>query len=181
MPLTRKDIRNKKFNTTYLRAGYDEEEVDDFLEEAGQELDKLIETNEELRSQLAKILRERGPGPVDLTSPLSNVVEVSAAFTAGSFIIPFMKAFASKAGEDAYSGLKELLGNKSRRRKRSRKSAENISSDICIIRDKSTGTTLVAPLPLTEEAIRELSMLDSSLILGKTLVWTASTGRWLIG
>ena len=33
MPLTPADVRNKQFSTTRLRPGYDEEEVDAFLDE----------------------------------------------------------------------------------------------------------------------------------------------------
>ena len=42
MPLTPADVRNKQFSTTRLRPGYDEEEVDAFLDEVESELDRLI-------------------------------------------------------------------------------------------------------------------------------------------
>ena len=47
MPLTPADVRNKQFSTTRLRPGYDEEEVDAFLDEVESELDRLIQENEE--------------------------------------------------------------------------------------------------------------------------------------
>ena len=53
MPLTPADVRNKQFSTTRLRPGYDEEEVDAFLDEVEAELDRLIQDNEELRAKLA--------------------------------------------------------------------------------------------------------------------------------
>jgi DivIVA domain-containing protein len=57
MPLTPADVRNKQFSTTRLRPGYDEEEVDAFLDEVEAELDRLIQENEELRAKLAEVLR----------------------------------------------------------------------------------------------------------------------------
>jgi DivIVA domain-containing protein len=57
MPLTPADVRNKQFSTTRLRPGYDEEEVDAFLDEVEAELDRLIQENEELRAKLAETMR----------------------------------------------------------------------------------------------------------------------------
>ena len=57
MPLTPADVRNKQFSTTRLRPGYDEEEVDAFLDEVEAELDRLIQENEELRAKLTEVLR----------------------------------------------------------------------------------------------------------------------------
>src|ERR1700690_407026 len=62
MPLPPADVRNKQFSTTRLRPGYDEEEVDAFLDEVEAELDRLIQENEELRAKLAEVLRG-GKGP----------------------------------------------------------------------------------------------------------------------
>jgi len=67
MPLTPADVRNKQFSTTRLRPGYDEEEVDAFLDEVEAELDRLIQENEELRGKLAEVLR--GKAPVALNAP----------------------------------------------------------------------------------------------------------------
>jgi DivIVA domain-containing protein len=55
--LTPADIDNKKFSTTRLRPGYEQDQVDDFLDEAKAELVQLIRVNEELRSALATVLR----------------------------------------------------------------------------------------------------------------------------
>ncbi len=67
MPLTPADVRNKQFSTTRLRPGYDEEEVDAFLDEVEAELDRLIQENEELRAKLAEVLRGG-----KMTSPLNS-------------------------------------------------------------------------------------------------------------
>jgi DivIVA domain-containing protein len=71
MPLTPADVRNKQFSTTRLRPGYDEEEVDAFLDEVEVELDRLIQENEELRSKLAECLRG-GKAVSALSSPLAE-------------------------------------------------------------------------------------------------------------
>src|ERR1700761_5815501 len=73
MPLTPADVRNKQFSTTRLRPGYDEEEVDAFLDEVEAELDRLIQENEELRAKLAEVLRGGGKTAMSaLSSPLSD-------------------------------------------------------------------------------------------------------------
>jgi len=70
MPLTPADVRNKQFSTTRLRPGYDEEEVDAFLDEVEAELDRLIQDNEELRAKLAEVLRGgKAPAPAALNAP----------------------------------------------------------------------------------------------------------------
>lgn len=61
MPLTPGDVRNKQFATTRFRPGYDEEEVDAFLDEVEAEIDRLIQENEELRAKLAESLRGKVP------------------------------------------------------------------------------------------------------------------------
>jgi DivIVA domain-containing protein len=68
MPLTPADVRNKQFSTTRLRPGYDEEEVDAFLDEVEAELDRLIQDNEEIRAKLAEVLRG-GKQPATLGAP----------------------------------------------------------------------------------------------------------------
>jgi len=57
MPLTPEDVHNKQFTTVRLREGYDEEEVDAFLDEVEAELTRLIRENEELRAKLAAATR----------------------------------------------------------------------------------------------------------------------------
>src|ERR1044072_7783852 len=53
MPLTPEDVRNKQFTTVRLREGYDEDEVDAFLDEVEAELTRLLRENEDLRAKLA--------------------------------------------------------------------------------------------------------------------------------
>jgi DivIVA domain-containing protein len=77
MPLTPADVRNKQFSTTRLRPGYDEEEVDAFLDEVESELDRLIQENEELRAKLAECLRGKVPAmAAPIVEPKPDVAPV---------------------------------------------------------------------------------------------------------
>ncbi len=53
MALTPEDVVNKRFQPTKFREGYDQDEVDDFLDEIVVELRRLNQENEELRRKLA--------------------------------------------------------------------------------------------------------------------------------
>jgi DivIVA domain-containing protein len=53
MALTPEDVVNKRFQPTKFREGYDQDEVDDFLDEIVVELRRLNSENEELRRKLA--------------------------------------------------------------------------------------------------------------------------------
>lgn len=53
MALTPEDILAKRFQVTKFREGYDQDEVDDYLDEVVVELRKILSDNEELRAQLA--------------------------------------------------------------------------------------------------------------------------------
>ncbi|KIX74071.1 cell division protein DivIVA, partial [Streptomyces sp. MBRL 10] len=79
MPLTPEDVRNKQFTTVRLREGYDEDEVDAFLDEVESELTRLLRENEDLRAKLAAATRAaaqnqqqqgmRKPEPQDQRAP----------------------------------------------------------------------------------------------------------------
>ncbi len=56
MPVTPADVRNRQFARTWLRPGYDEEEVDALLDEVHAELERLLTENRELRAELAECL-----------------------------------------------------------------------------------------------------------------------------
>jgi DivIVA domain-containing protein len=63
MPLTPADVHNVAFKKPPIgKRGYDEEEVDAFLDEVERELARLIEENNELRAQMER--GGRGGGPV---------------------------------------------------------------------------------------------------------------------
>ena len=51
MPLTPEDVQNKRFSTVRFKEGYDEEEVDAFLDEVEAELRRLLGENTDLRAR----------------------------------------------------------------------------------------------------------------------------------
>ncbi|MFY1637533.1 DivIVA domain-containing protein [Solwaraspora sp. WMMB335] len=64
MPLTPADVHNVAFKKPPIgKRGYDEEEVDAFLDEVERELARLIEENNELRAQVERGGRGGPPGP----------------------------------------------------------------------------------------------------------------------
>ncbi len=77
MPLTPADVHNVAFKKPPIgKRGYDEEEVDAFLDEVERELARLIEENNELRAQLERGGGGRPAGPgadPRLASELSEV------------------------------------------------------------------------------------------------------------
>ncbi len=79
MALTPEDVLNKNFTATQFRRGYDEQEVDDFLDEVVGELRRLLGENAELRRKLGAA----GSGIHDggATQPDGEVVAEAEAAT----------------------------------------------------------------------------------------------------
>ena len=71
MALTPEDVVNKRFQPTKFREGYDQDEVDDFLDEIVVELRRLTQENEELRKKLAEL----GAGTPASSAAAAPVVE----------------------------------------------------------------------------------------------------------
>lgn len=81
MALTPEDVVNKRFQPTKFREGYDQDEVDDFLDEVVVELRRLNQENEELRQRLSSgdtrasdvrvsdLPRDSSPAPVVVEAP----------------------------------------------------------------------------------------------------------------
>jgi DivIVA domain-containing protein len=67
MPLTPQDVQNKEFATTRFKPGYDEEEVDAFLDEVEAELNRLLTENADLRNRLNQLQTTVAAAPVPLT------------------------------------------------------------------------------------------------------------------
>ncbi|GAA5230361.1 DivIVA domain-containing protein [Arthrobacter cryoconiti] len=67
MALTPEDVVNKRFQPTKFREGYDQDEVDDFLDEIVVELRRLHQENDDLRKKLA----DSGENPQ--TAPAATV------------------------------------------------------------------------------------------------------------
>jgi DivIVA domain-containing protein len=64
MPLTAEDVKNKQFTPTRFKGGYDEKEVDDFLDEVEAELTRLHRENTDLRARLQVAEQSRPAGAV---------------------------------------------------------------------------------------------------------------------
>ncbi|MFP3465680.1 DivIVA domain-containing protein [Leifsonia sp. SIMBA_070] len=77
MALTPEDVVNKRFQPTKFREGYDQDEVDDFLDEVVVELRRLNQENEELKqrlvaadSRIAELQRSAGQGGAPAAAPV---------------------------------------------------------------------------------------------------------------
>ncbi|MGB9378745.1 MAG: DivIVA domain-containing protein [Mycobacteriales bacterium] len=70
MPLTPADVHNVAFKKPPIgKRGYDEDEVDAFLDEVERELARLIEENNDLKSQVERAQRSRPAAAATTTAP----------------------------------------------------------------------------------------------------------------
>ncbi|MEJ1230628.1 MAG: DivIVA domain-containing protein [Galbitalea sp.] len=91
MALTPEDVVNKRFQPTKFREGYDQDEVDDFLDEVVVELRRLNQENEELRqrliasdSRINELQRSGGqPAPVGFEQPIAAPPPMAYQASAG--------------------------------------------------------------------------------------------------
>jgi len=85
MALTPEDVVNKRFQPTKFREGYDQDEVDDFLDEVVVELRRLNQENDELRQRLSSAESQGGEAPAAVAAapvfaePVPAPVPVPAA------------------------------------------------------------------------------------------------------
>ncbi|MFB0833366.1 DivIVA domain-containing protein [Arthrobacter halodurans] len=92
MALTPEDVVNKRFQPTKFREGYDQDEVDDFLDEIVVELRRLNQENDELRRRVAEL--QSGDGESAVPAPVAAAPAAETAPAAGS------EARADVAGKD---------------------------------------------------------------------------------
>ncbi|MFM6980611.1 MAG: DivIVA domain-containing protein [Micrococcales bacterium] len=94
MPLTPEDVVNKRFSPTKLREGYDQDEVDDFLDEIVLELRRLNKENEDLRQRLLASegrineLQRSGAGLVAQLQPSESAAAAISAPAPSTFPEP---------------------------------------------------------------------------------------------
>ncbi|MBT1002142.1 DivIVA domain-containing protein [Paenarthrobacter sp. DKR-5] len=74
MALTPEDVVNKRFQPTKFREGYDQDEVDDFLDEIVVELRRLNQENEDLRKQVADLSSGKQPQAAAAGAPVVEKV-----------------------------------------------------------------------------------------------------------
>ncbi len=85
MALTPEDVVNKRFQPTKFREGYDQDEVDDFLDEVVVELRRLGQENEELRQRMlasdsqVNDLQRSGGSPAQAAAPVAQAAAPVAA------------------------------------------------------------------------------------------------------
>jgi DivIVA domain-containing protein len=126
MALTPEDVVNKRFQATKFREGYDQDEVDDFLDEVVNELRRLTEENEDMRQKLgacerrvgelsrASVAREAtpeppAPAPVQVPAPAPAPVTVVQPVAAPEPVAPVAQMQAAAAqGPEAAAGMLAL-------------------------------------------------------------------------
>ena len=89
MALTPEDVVNKRFQSTKFREGYDQDEVDDFLDEVVVELRRLTAENEELKARVSSgsasepaVAAEAAPAPEVVAEPVVAPVAIAAPVVA---------------------------------------------------------------------------------------------------
>src|SRR4029453_17748389 len=78
MALSPEDVLNKTFTQTQFRRGYDEREVDDFLDEVVAEMRRLTKDGEDLRGQLNECRQGRGMSAMPISAPGVDTAELKA-------------------------------------------------------------------------------------------------------
>ena len=114
MALTPEDVVNKRFQPTKFREGYDQDEVDDFLDEVVVELRRLGQENEELRqrqigsdSRISELQRS-GAQPV-ITPALDDAAEPTPVVEAVAAPVAVDTVSAAQSVEDETSSTTNLL------------------------------------------------------------------------
>ncbi|TDW31499.1 DivIVA domain-containing protein [Cryobacterium psychrophilum] len=82
MALTPEDVVNKRFQSTKFREGYDQDEVDDFLDEVVVELRRLTQENEDLKARITAdggVIAETVSAPAAVAAPEAVVEPVKRA------------------------------------------------------------------------------------------------------
>lgn len=92
MPLTPEDVVNKRFQPTKFREGYDQDEVDDFLDEIVVELRRLTQENDDLRqrllaseSRIAELQRSGAGLVAEINSPTAESALISPVSQVSAF------------------------------------------------------------------------------------------------
>lgn len=111
MALTPEDVVNKRFQPTKFREGYDQDEVDDFLDEVVVELRRLNQENDELKQRLVASdsriaeLQRAGSAP----APAAEEQEAPAAVSAPAPVVAPAAAYTAPGADDETAGTNNLL------------------------------------------------------------------------
>jgi hypothetical protein len=150
--------------------------------------------------EIAGILKNSSPDIIRLGSvrgvtggsPLTDIVE-TAVITAA--VVPFIQAIATKAGEDSYQWLKQVIkaqaegkshGRHSLRgltkRGQARRGAQASTSQNInyYVYDPDAMTLLIIPSSAQGDALHGLSNIDIADIRGKILIWSMDRRSWIL-
>jgi len=107
MALTPDEVVNKTFQPTKFREGYDQDEVDDFLDEVVGELRRLLAENQDLRTKLAEC--ESGTAGASGTASTSGASGASGTAGASGTVTTLQKPTPAPAapGKEAAAPEKE--------------------------------------------------------------------------
>ena len=108
MALTPEDVVNKRFQSTKFREGYDQDEVDDFLDEVVVELRRLTQENEDLKARLSggETAAPVSAAPAKAAEPVNTPEPVAEPVAA---VVPAPVAAAPAAEVDETAGTTNLL------------------------------------------------------------------------
>ncbi|PXA67454.1 DivIVA domain-containing protein [Cryobacterium arcticum] len=108
MALTPEDVVNKRFQSTKFREGYDQDEVDDFLDEVVVELRRLTQENEDLKSRLSggETAAPVAAAPAQVAEPVNTPEPVAEPVAA---VVPAPVAVAPVTEVDETAGTTNLL------------------------------------------------------------------------
>lgn len=117
MALTPEDVVNKRFQPTKFREGYDQDEVDDFLDEVVVELRRLNQENDELKqrlvasdSRIAELQRSGGQAAYATPEPVAAPVAAApAAEPVAAAAVPAAAAYAAPSAIEDASSTNNLL------------------------------------------------------------------------
>ncbi len=107
MALTPDDVVNKRFSQTKFREGYDQDEVDDFLDEVVVELRRLTQENEELKAQLES--GASAPAATPVAAVADEVVETPAPVAEAPAPVPVPVAAPAADVDDETGSTTNLL------------------------------------------------------------------------
>jgi DivIVA domain-containing protein len=104
MALTPEDVVNKRFQPTKFREGYDQDEVDDFLDEVVVELRRLSQENDELRQRLISGESRGGQAPAPQAAEVEQAQPQFVAAPVVAAPVPAPVAYSSSDQDAIDSG-----------------------------------------------------------------------------
>ena len=129
MALTPEDVLNKNFTATQFRRGYDEQEVDDFLDEVVAELRRLTQERDDLGSQLEDCRKGRGAATTGTTSTSAPTVTAR---------IPTGEGAGADAGPEVHQAEREAAERIAAARAEAEQAEKDAAERIARARDAAT-------------------------------------------